>query len=100
MQKLHHKAGHIITCDSYDISATCTRSKFGWKDLQSRRDEQRSNLVLKIITGELNLENLSHSFPIINHDSHNLTSNNYMLSLPKPRTNALKKGSGYRGSVI
>ena len=67
-----------------------TRSKFGWKDLQSRRDEQRSNLVLKIITGELNLENLSHSFPIINHDSHNLTSNNYMLSLPKPRTNALR----------
>ena len=39
-----------------------------WKDLQSRRDEQLSNLVQKIITGELNLENLSHLFPIINRD--------------------------------
>ena len=43
------------------------------------------------ITGELNLENLSHVFPTINRDCHNLRSNNCMLSLPKPRTNALKK---------
>ena len=71
-----------------------------WKDLQSRRDEQLSNLVQKIITGELNLENLSHLFPIIDRECHNLRSNNCMLSLPKLRTNALKKGFGHRGSVI
>ena len=102
LQKLQNKAGrtYIITGDSYDISATYTRSKLGWKDLQSRKDEQLSNLVQKIITGELNLENLSHVFPIINRDCHNLRSNNCMLSLPKPRTNALKKGFGYRGYVI
>ena len=71
-----------------------------WKDLQSRRDEQLSNLVQKIITGELNLENLSHLFPIIDRECHNLRSNNCMLSLPKLRTNTLKKGFGHRGSVI
>ena len=62
----------------------------GGKIYNQGETNNAQNLVQNIITGELNLENLSHSFPIINHDSHNLTSNNYMLSLPKPRTNALR----------
>ena len=40
LQKLQNKAGRIITGDNYDMSATNTRLKLGWKDLQSRRDEQ------------------------------------------------------------
>ena len=50
LQKLQNKAGRIITGDNYDMSATTTRLKLGWKDLQTRRDEQMLNKgVQKIV---------------------------------------------------
>ena len=60
--------------------------------------QQLLRLVQKISTGKSNLENLSQ-FSITNRDYLNLRSNNRLLSLPKLRTNALKKGYEYRGSV-
>lgn len=50
LQKLQNKAGRIMTGDSYDMSATNTRLKLGWKDLQSRMDEQLLSLVVCNLT--------------------------------------------------
>ena len=49
LQKLQNKAGRIITGENYDMSATTTRLKLGWKDLQTRRDEQMLSFVQKIV---------------------------------------------------
>ena len=87
IQKLQNKAGRVITGDSYYMSATNTRTKLGWKDLQTRRDEQLMHLVKKIIAGKSNLGNLSNLFSITNRDCYN----NCMLSLPKLNTIMLLK---------
>ena len=100
IQKLQNKAGRVITGDSYYMSATNTRTKLGWKDLQTRRDEQLMHLVKKIIAGKSNLGNLSNLFSITNRYCYNLRSNNCMLSLPKPNTNGIKKCFSNRASVI
>ena len=97
---MQNKAGRIITGDSYDSSATNTRLKLGWKDLSTIRDEKLLRLVKKILTGKSDLDNLVGLFSLNNREGYNLRSNNCTLSLPKPKTNALKKSFGYRGSVI
>ena len=66
----------MITGDSYCMLATNTKTKLGWKDLQSQRDEQLIHLVKKIIAGKSNLGNLSNLFSITNRDCYNLRSNN------------------------
>ena len=68
LQKLQNKAGRIITGDNYDMSATTTRLKLGWKNLQTRRDEQMLPFVQKIVAGRSNLDNLSHLFSITKRD--------------------------------
>ena len=95
LQKLQNKAGRIITGDNYDMSATNARLKLGWKDLQSRRDKQLLSFVQKIvIAGRLN-----HLFSIAKRDCYQLRSNDNMLLLPKPNTNAMKESFGYRAAV-
>ena len=76
------------------MSATNARQKLGWKDLQSRRDKQMLSFVQKIVAGRLN-----HLFSIAKRDYYQLRSNDNMLSLPKPNTNAMKKSFGYRAAV-
>ena len=99
LQKLQNKAGRIITGDNYDMSAITTRLKLGWKDLQTRRDEQMLSFVQKIVAARSNLDNLSHLFSITKRDCYQLRSNDNMLLLPKPNANAMKKSFGYRAAV-
>ena len=77
------------------MSATNTRLKLGWKDLQSRKDEQMLSFVQKIVAGRSNLDYLSPLFSIAKWDCYQLRSNDNMLLLPKPNTNAMKKSFGY-----
>ena len=58
------------------------------------------SFVQKIVAGRSNLDNLSHLFSIAKRDCYQLRSNDNMLLLPKPNTNALKKNFGYRAAVI
>ena len=52
IQKLQNRANRVIIGDSYYMSATNTRTKLSWKDLQTRRDEQLMHLVKKIIASK------------------------------------------------
>ena len=81
------------------MSATNTRLKLGWKDLQTRWDERMLSFVQKIVADLSNLDNLSHLFSITKRDCYQLRSNDNMLLLPKPNTNAMKKSFGYRAAV-
>ena len=81
------------------MSAITTRLKLGWKDLQTRRDEQMLSFVQKIVAARSNLDNLSHLFSITKRDCYQLRSNDNMLLLPKPNANAMKKSFGYRAAV-
>ena len=61
--------------------------------------EQMLSFVQKIVAGRSNLDNLSHLFSIAKRDCYQLRSNDNMLLLPKPNTNAMKKSFGYRAAV-
>ena len=52
-----------------------------------------------IVAGKSNLDNLSHLFSIAKWDCCQLRSNDNMILLPKPNTNAIKKSFGY-GAVV
>ena len=51
------------------------------------------------INGNSN-NNLGDLFKISCNTSHNLRSNNKVLSLAKPNTNALKQSFSYKGAVV
>ena len=97
LQRLQNKAAWVITGDSYYSSATETLFKLGWETLQCRRDEQLFSLVDKNIGGD---SNLSDFFRISNRDCYDFRSNNNILLLPKPNTNAIKRTLGYRGAML
>ena len=99
-QKFHNKAVRIITKDNYEKPTFSTLFKLGWKTLQSCRNIQTLSLVKKCVGNESDLPNPKFLFTISNRDCHDLRSNNHMLSLPKPNTNAMKTSFGYRGAMI
>ena len=49
------------------------------------------SFIQKIAAGRSNLDNLGHLFSIIKRDCYKLRSNDNMLLLPIPNTNAMKK---------
>ena len=78
LQKLQNKAERVLTGHRYyDASATITRNKLGWEDLQTRRNKKMLSLVDRIIDGGSNPQ-LSQLFSLLNRDSY------CALSLPKP----------------
>ena len=56
-------------------------------------------LMKETINGNSN-NNLGDLFRISCNTSHNLRSNNKVLSLAKPNTNALKRSFSYKGAVV
>ena len=56
-------------------------------------------LMKETINGNSN-NNLGDLFKISCNTSHNLRSNNKVLSLAKPNTNALKQSFSYKGAVV
>lgn len=99
LEKLQNKAGRIITGDSYDTPSDIVMKKLGWERLYDRRKAQLCSLMKKLVRGENN-NNLTDLFSLSNRPCYNLRSNNRVLSLPKPNTNALKKSFSYRGARV
>ena len=87
LEKLQNKAGRIITGDSYDTPSDIVIKKLGWEILYDRRKVQLSSLMKKLVRGENN-NNVTELFSLSNRPCYNLRSNNRVLSLPQPNTNA------------
>lgn len=99
LQKMHNKAARILTGDSYETPSETVRAKLNWETLQSRRERKMCLLMKEIMNGN-STNNLGDLFKISYNTSHNLRSNNKVLCLAKPNTNALKRSFSYKGAVV
>ena len=98
LQKLQNKAGRIITGDCYETPSDAVRTKLGWDTLQERREKQLETLMIQIMKGN-SIDYLREFFTISFNQTYQLRSNNHVLYLPKPNTNALKRSFSYKGAA-
>ena len=98
LQKLQNKAGRIITGDGYEIASDIVRNKLCWDTLEERREKQLETLMIQIIKGN-SIEYLREFFIFCSNQTYQLRSNNNVLRLPKPNTNALMRSFAYKGAA-
>lgn len=98
LQKLQNKAGRIITGDCYGTPSDAVRIKLDWDTLQARREKQLDTLMIQIMKGN-SINYLRELFTISSNQIYHLRSNNHVLYLPKPNTNALKRSFSYKGAA-
>ena len=98
LQKLQNKAGRIITGDCYKTASDTVRSKLSWDTLEARREKQLETCMIQIMKGN-SIDYLRELFTIHANQTYELRSNNRVLHLPKPKTNALKRSCSYKGAA-
>ena len=98
LQKLQNKAGRIITGDGYEIASDIVRNKLCWDTLEERREKQLETLMIQIIKGN-SIDYLREFFIFCSNQTYQLRSNNNVLRLPKPNTNALMRSFAYKGAA-
>jgi hypothetical protein len=98
LQKLQNKAGRIITGDCYETASEIVRTKLSWDTLEARREKQLETLMIQIMKGN-STDYLRKFFTICTNQTCELRSNNHVLHLPKPNTNALKCSFSYKGAA-
>ena len=86
-----------ITGDCYETASDAVRTKLSWDTLEARRDKQLESLMIKIIKGN-SIDYLREFFTISTNQTYELKSNNHVLHLPKPNTNA-KSSFSYKGAA-
>ena len=97
LQKLQNRAAIIMTGANYDIRSTDLLHAMSWKNLNDRHKMNKSVLMFKILNNH-SAPNLKDKF--ITRDinlstNYNLRNADINLSVPKPRTEYLKKSFGY-----
>ena len=98
MQKLQNKAGRIITGDCYKTASDTVKSKLSWNKLEARREKQLETCMIQIMKGN-SIDYLRELFTIHANQTYGLRSNNRVLHLSKPKTNALKRSFTYKGAA-
>ena len=82
----------------YDTSSSILRNRLSWDTLAIRRKKQKAVLMYKCLNGLVPnyLQNLfTHRCT-----SYNLRNQEYKITLPKPRTDFLKRSFSYSGAKL
>ena len=98
LQKLQNRAARVITKSDIDKSATSLRKLLNWDDVDSRRKKQLAISMYKSIHGlcPSYIKDMFVSRSLV----HDLRNMKHKLSLPKPRTDYLKKSFSYCGAEV
>ena len=101
LQKLQNRAARIMTGANYDVRSTDLLHAMSWKNLNDRHKMNKSVLMFKILNNH-SAPNLKDKFITrdTNLSNYNLRNADINFSVPKPRTEYLKKGFGYNGAVL
>ena len=98
IQKLQNRAARAIMRANYDTSSSVLLHELRWDTLSVRRKKQKATLMFKC-RHELAPQYLRDLFT--SHDKqYNLRDCDNKLSLPKPRTNYLKRSFCYSGAKL
>ena len=101
LQKLQNRAARIMTGANYDVRSTDLLHAMSWKNLNDRHKMNKSVLMFKILNNH-SAPNFKDKFITrdTNLSNYNLRNADINFSVPKPRTEYLKKGFGYSGAVL
>ena len=99
LQKLNNRAARVITGDTYEVRSSEILLKLKWETLDKRREEQMICLVNKALN-HMCSPAIASMFQITNNENYNLRSNNKMLMLSKPKTNAMKRSFSYAAAKV
>ena len=96
--KLQKRAARIITSSDYSIRSHQIFETLQWQPIKTILDKRELLLMFKIIKGKAP-NYLTMLFSNCNNINYQLRSNNLKISLPKPKTDFLKKSFAYRGAA-
>ena len=101
IQRLQNRAARIIrpTGDTYDIRSKDILHKLGWSNLEERRISQTISYATRALHKKCP-EGINEMFKVSNNEKYNLRSNDLMLMLSKPKTNAMKRSFSYAAAKI
>ena len=97
LQKLQNRAARVITGDNWETRSKDVLNKLDWKNLKERRLFETLMFMRKILKNEVPAL-ISELFQTSSNDQYNLRSNDTMLKLAKPKTNAMKRSFSYYGA--
>ena len=94
-----YNSARVIIGDSYNVRSKQILIKLGRKNLNDRRNSQITSYVAKA-PRKKGPENICNMFKILHNENCNLTNNNLMLMLSKPRSKAMKRAFSYEDAKI
>lgn len=98
LQKLQNRAVRVITKAAYDDSATEILDQLGWDKLTDRRKKLKAVLMFK--AGHNLVPTYLHELFTPYESSYDLRDKDNKLTLPKPRTDYLKRSISYSGPAL
>ena len=99
LQKLQNKAGRLITGDLLRNTLWCCQNQTRLRHLTGKKKKTNGyTLMIQIMKGN-SINYLRELFTISSNQIYQLRSNNHVLYLPKPNTNALKRSFSYKGAA-
>ena len=98
LQKLQNLAARIITKSNYDIRSRDILHSLGWDNLHDRRTKHKALMMFKSLNG-LAPQGLKELFNY-HKTNYNLRNGERCISLPKHRTEYLKRAFSYDGAKL
>ena len=97
LSTLQRRAARVITGQSYDVRSTQILESLNWMPIEDILKKREIIMTFKALTNRLP-DYVQNFFTKCENSNYSLRSNNVKLSLPKPRTNFLKRSFSYRAA--
>ena len=97
LSKLQKRAARVITRQSYEVRSTQILESLNWIPIEDTLKNRETTMTFKALTNRLP-DYVQNFFKTSENCNYSLRSNNIKLSLPKPKTNFLKRSLSYRAA--
>jgi hypothetical protein len=92
------ESARVITSSDYTIRSSQVFETFQWHPLKNLMDKRDLTMMFKVLKN-MAPNYLTTLFRKCDNSNYSLRSNNLKLTLPKPKTDFLKRTLSYRGAV-
>ena len=101
LQKLQSRAARVITGETYDIRSTYILNSLSWETLDNRRKKSKAVFMYKVLNDHA-APSLKESFYERNvmQNRYNLRNSEYDLTIPRSRTEYLRRNFKYSGAML
>ena len=98
LSKLQRRVARVITGQSYEVRSTQILESLNWVPIEDTLKNRETTMTFKALTNRLP-DYVQNFFKKSENCNYSLRSNNIKLSLPKPKTNFLKRSFSYRAGT-